>query len=84
MACAFVGGWWSGVPTLSYDKYVVNGFNFLNYLRIFLFAYECLPCSLVFCLYSQFIPKVEEKCPKDADLTVACQRGLRSILSLIQ
>ncbi|KAG8652626.1 hypothetical protein MANES_06G111900v8 [Manihot esculenta] len=42
-----MGGWWSGVPTLSYDN--------------------------------QFIPKVEEKCPKDADLIVACQRGLRSL-----
>ncbi|CAK7336570.1 unnamed protein product, partial [Dovyalis caffra] len=39
-----MGGWWSGVPTLSYDK--------------------------------QFLSKVEEKFPKDADLIVACQRGL--------
>ncbi|XP_061952841.1 rhodanese-like domain-containing protein 11, chloroplastic isoform X2 [Populus nigra] len=44
-----MGGWWSGMPTLSYDK--------------------------------QFLSKVEEKFPKDADLIVACQRGLR-ILSV--
>ncbi|KAH8486836.1 hypothetical protein H0E87_025729 [Populus deltoides] len=42
-----MGGWWSGMPTLSYDK--------------------------------QFLSKVEEKFPKDADLIVACQRGLRSL-----
>ncbi|XP_011005614.1 PREDICTED: rhodanese-like domain-containing protein 11, chloroplastic isoform X2 [Populus euphratica] len=39
-----MGGWWSGMSTLSYDK--------------------------------QFLSKVEEKFPKDADLIVACQRGL--------
>ncbi|XP_021681500.2 rhodanese-like domain-containing protein 11, chloroplastic isoform X2 [Hevea brasiliensis] len=42
-----MGGWWSGVPSLSYDN--------------------------------QFLSKVEEKFPKDADLIVACQRGLRSL-----
>ncbi|XP_011005613.1 PREDICTED: rhodanese-like domain-containing protein 11, chloroplastic isoform X1 [Populus euphratica] len=42
-----MGGWWSGMSTLSYDK--------------------------------QFLSKVEEKFPKDADLIVACQRGLRSL-----
>uniref|UniRef100_A0A6M2F4E2 Rhodanese domain-containing protein n=1 Tax=Populus davidiana TaxID=266767 RepID=A0A6M2F4E2_9ROSI len=42
-----MGGWWSGMPTLSYDK--------------------------------EFLSKVEEKFPKDADLIVACQRGLRSL-----
>ncbi|GMJ00079.1 hypothetical protein like AT4G24750 [Hibiscus trionum] len=42
-----MGGWWSGVPTLSYD--------------------------------SQFLSKVEEKFPKDAELIVACQKGLRSL-----
>ncbi|KAJ4838531.1 Rhodanese-like domain-containing protein 11, chloroplastic [Turnera subulata] len=42
-----MGGWWSGVPTVSYDK--------------------------------QFISKVEEKFPKDSDLIVACQKGLRSL-----
>ncbi|XAR50260.1 hypothetical protein NMG60_11004536 [Bertholletia excelsa] len=42
-----MGGWWSGVPTLSYNV--------------------------------QFLPKVEEKFPKDADLIVACQKGLRSL-----
>ncbi|XP_050223184.1 rhodanese-like domain-containing protein 11, chloroplastic isoform X2 [Mercurialis annua] len=42
-----MGGWWSGVPTLTYDN--------------------------------QFISKVEEKFPKDTDLIVACQRGLRSL-----
>uniref|UniRef100_A0A803KQB7 Rhodanese domain-containing protein n=1 Tax=Chenopodium quinoa TaxID=63459 RepID=A0A803KQB7_CHEQI len=41
------GGWWSGVPTLSYN--------------------------------SQFLSKVEEKFPKDTDLIVACQKGLRSL-----
>ncbi|KAH9720522.1 Rhodanese-like domain-containing protein 11 [Citrus sinensis] len=43
----FVMGWWSGVPTLSYNK--------------------------------QFLSKVEEKLPKDTDLIVACQKGLRSL-----
>uniref|UniRef100_A0A5B7B831 Rhodanese domain-containing protein n=1 Tax=Davidia involucrata TaxID=16924 RepID=A0A5B7B831_DAVIN len=42
-----MGGWWSGVPTLSYDN--------------------------------QFLSKVEEKFPKDTDLIVACQKGLRSL-----
>ncbi|KDO69447.1 hypothetical protein CISIN_1g022409mg [Citrus sinensis] len=42
-----MGGWWSGVPTLSYNK--------------------------------QFLSKVEEKLPKDTDLIVACQKGLRSL-----
>ncbi|XP_034673480.1 rhodanese-like domain-containing protein 11, chloroplastic isoform X2 [Vitis riparia] len=42
-----MGGWWSGVPALSYD--------------------------------SQFLTKVEQKFPKDTDLIVACQKGLRSL-----
>ncbi|KAK9726673.1 hypothetical protein RND81_05G229700 [Saponaria officinalis] len=42
-----LGGWWSGVPTLSYNN--------------------------------QFVRKVEEKFPKDTDLIVACQKGLRSL-----
>ncbi|XP_022776001.1 rhodanese-like domain-containing protein 11, chloroplastic isoform X2 [Durio zibethinus] len=42
-----MGGWWSGVPTLSYDR--------------------------------QFLSKVEEKFPKDAELIIACQKGLRSL-----
>ncbi|KAI3454389.1 hypothetical protein Pfo_011052 [Paulownia fortunei] len=42
-----MGGWWSGIPTLTYDK--------------------------------QFLSKVEEKFPKDTDLIVACQKGLRSL-----
>ncbi|KAG5031976.1 hypothetical protein AAZX31_06G167900 [Glycine max] len=42
-----MGGWWSGMPTLSYD--------------------------------SQFLAKVEEKFPKDAELIVVCQKGLRSL-----
>ncbi|KAI9108930.1 hypothetical protein K1719_020235 [Acacia pycnantha] len=42
-----MGGWWSGMPTLSYD--------------------------------SQFLAKVEQKFPKDTDLIVACQKGLRSL-----
>ncbi|KAA8542232.1 hypothetical protein F0562_023632 [Nyssa sinensis] len=42
-----MGGWWSGVPTLSYDN--------------------------------QFLSKVVEKFPKDTDLIVACQKGLRSL-----
>ncbi|MED6206364.1 Rhodanese-like domain-containing protein 11, chloroplastic [Stylosanthes scabra] len=42
-----MGGWWSGLPTLSYD--------------------------------SQFLAKVSEKFPKDAELIVACQKGLRSL-----
>ncbi|XP_071689483.1 rhodanese-like domain-containing protein 11, chloroplastic [Rutidosis leptorrhynchoides] len=47
-----MGGWWSGVPTLSYDN--------------------------------QFIPKVVEKFPKDTDLIVACQKGLRSLAACEQ
>ncbi|XP_014501880.1 rhodanese-like domain-containing protein 11, chloroplastic [Vigna radiata var. radiata] len=42
-----MGGWWSGMPTLSYD--------------------------------SQFLAKVAEKFPKDSELIVACQKGLRSL-----
>ncbi|XP_057952032.1 rhodanese-like domain-containing protein 11, chloroplastic isoform X2 [Malania oleifera] len=42
-----MGGWWSGVPTLSYDN--------------------------------RFLSKVVEKFPKDTDLIVACQKGLRSL-----
>ncbi|XP_044486140.1 rhodanese-like domain-containing protein 11, chloroplastic isoform X2 [Mangifera indica] len=42
-----MGGWWSGAPTLSYNK--------------------------------QFLSKVEEKLPKDTDVIVACQKGLRSL-----
>ncbi|KAL3748099.1 hypothetical protein ACJRO7_009342 [Eucalyptus globulus] len=40
-------GWWSGAPTLSYNK--------------------------------QFLSNIEEKFPKDLDLIVACQKGLRSL-----
>ncbi|CAH2078044.1 unnamed protein product [Thlaspi arvense] len=42
-----MGGWWSGAPTLSFNKL--------------------------------FLPKVEEKFPKEAELIVACQKGLRSL-----
>ncbi|KAK6148261.1 hypothetical protein DH2020_019173 [Rehmannia glutinosa] len=42
-----MGGWWSGIPTLSHDR--------------------------------QFLSKVAEKFPKDTDLIVACQKGLRSL-----
>ncbi|PRQ54461.1 putative Rhodanese-like domain-containing protein [Rosa chinensis] len=41
-----MGGWWSGVPTLAYNKY---------------------------------LSKVDQKFPKDTNLIVACQKGLRSI-----
>ncbi|KAK9117358.1 hypothetical protein Sjap_016305 [Stephania japonica] len=47
-----MGGWWSGVPTLSYN--------------------------------SQFLRLVEEKFPKDIDLIVACQKGLRSLAACEQ
>ncbi|XP_022135280.1 rhodanese-like domain-containing protein 11, chloroplastic isoform X1 [Momordica charantia] len=39
-----MGGWWSGVPTVSYN--------------------------------SRFLSEVQEKFPKDADLILACQKGL--------
>ncbi|KAG2678714.1 hypothetical protein I3843_11G015900 [Carya illinoinensis] len=42
-----MGGWWSGMPTLSYND--------------------------------QFLPKVQENYPKDTELIVACQKGLRSL-----
>ncbi|XP_022987244.1 rhodanese-like domain-containing protein 11, chloroplastic isoform X2 [Cucurbita maxima] len=42
-----MGGWWSGVPTVSYN--------------------------------SRFLSEVQEKFPKDADLILACQKGLRSL-----
>uniref|UniRef100_A0A1J3DZJ1 Rhodanese-like domain-containing protein 11, chloroplastic n=1 Tax=Noccaea caerulescens TaxID=107243 RepID=A0A1J3DZJ1_NOCCA len=42
-----MGGWWSGAPTLSFNKL--------------------------------FLSRVEEKFPKDAELIVACQKGLRSL-----
>ncbi|CAN1814095.1 Rhodanese-like domain-containing protein 11, chloroplastic [Linum perenne] len=42
-----MGGWWSGMPTVSYN--------------------------------AQFLSKVEEKFPRDTDLIVACQKGLRSL-----
>ena len=42
-----MGGWWSGVPTVSYN--------------------------------SRFLTEVQEKFPKDADLILACQKGLRSL-----
>ncbi|ONK58343.1 uncharacterized protein A4U43_C09F11230 [Asparagus officinalis] len=47
-----MGGWWSGSPTLSYDK--------------------------------NFISKVEEMFPKDTDLIVMCQKGLRSLAACEQ
>ncbi|KAI9173853.1 hypothetical protein LWI28_007581 [Acer negundo] len=47
-----MGGWWSGMPSLSYDR--------------------------------QFLSKVEEKLPKDTDLIVACQKGLRSLAACEQ
>ncbi|XP_030531147.2 rhodanese-like domain-containing protein 11, chloroplastic isoform X1 [Rhodamnia argentea] len=47
MTSFVMGGWWSGAPTLSYNK--------------------------------QFLPSIEEKFPKDSDLIVACQKGLRSL-----
>ncbi|KAI3881788.1 hypothetical protein MKX03_001028 [Papaver bracteatum] len=42
-----LGGWWSGIPTLSYEN--------------------------------QFISRAEQQFPKDTDLIVACQKGLRSL-----
>ncbi|XP_039022546.1 rhodanese-like domain-containing protein 11, chloroplastic [Hibiscus syriacus] len=42
-----MGGWWSGVPTVSYN--------------------------------SRFLSKVEEKCPKDVELIVACRDSARSL-----
>ncbi|RAL50524.1 hypothetical protein DM860_014466 [Cuscuta australis] len=42
-----MGGWWSGIPTLSY--------------------------------HGQFLAMVEDKFPKDSELIVACQKGLRSL-----
>lgn len=42
-----MGGWWSGMPTLSFDN--------------------------------SFLLKVAEKFPKDEELIVACQKGLRSL-----
>ncbi|XP_073008058.1 rhodanese-like domain-containing protein 11, chloroplastic [Typha latifolia] len=47
-----MGGWWSGSPTLAYDK--------------------------------TFISKVEEKFPKDTDIIVTCQKGLRSLAACEQ
>ncbi|CAA7404848.1 unnamed protein product [Spirodela intermedia] len=47
-----MGGWWSGVPTLVYDK--------------------------------DFISKVESKFPKESELVVVCQKGLRSIAACEQ
>ncbi|KAL3642298.1 Rhodanese-like domain-containing protein 11, chloroplastic [Castilleja foliolosa] len=47
-----MGGWWSGIPTLSYDE--------------------------------KFLSKVTEKFPKDTDLIVACQKGLRSLAACEQ
>ncbi|KAL5748216.1 hypothetical protein ACOSQ2_025513 [Xanthoceras sorbifolium] len=45
-----MGGWWSGMPSLSYNK--------------------------------EFLSKVE-KLPKDTDLIVACQKGLRSLAACV-
>lgn len=47
-----MGGWWSGIPMLSYDK--------------------------------NFISRVEAMFPKDADLIVICQKGLRSLAACEQ
>lgn len=47
-----MGGWWSGIPVLTYDN--------------------------------QFISKVQERLPKDVDLIVACQKGLRSLAACEQ
>ncbi|MCL7043426.1 hypothetical protein MKW94_026154 [Papaver nudicaule] len=47
-----LGGWWSGIPTLSYDN--------------------------------QFISRVQQQFPKDTDLIVACQKGLRSLAACEQ
>lgn len=47
-----MGGWWSGSPTLAYDK--------------------------------KFISKVEAMFPKDTDLIVVCQKGLRSLAACEQ
>lgn len=49
--------------------------------------YSCdLLCSMINCVFivfffnSQFVSKVNEKFPKDTDLIVACQKGLRCAL----
>ncbi|XP_078433148.1 rhodanese/Cell cycle control phosphatase superfamily protein [Wolffia australiana] len=47
-----MGGWWSGAPTLTYDR-----------------------C---------FVSKVESKFPKEKDLIIVCQKGLRSIAACEQ
>jgi hypothetical protein len=79
VVCVFVGGWWSGMPTLSYDKYVLNiAISSPKYLvLLFCLLKKSVPYSFVSSLTRQFLSKVEEKFPKDADLIVACQRGLR-------
>jgi hypothetical protein len=44
---------------------------------LFCLLKKSVPYSFVSSLTRQFLSKVEEKFPKDSDLIVACQRGLR-------
>jgi hypothetical protein len=44
---------------------------------LFCLLKKSVPYSFVSSLTRQFLSKVEENFPKDADLIVACQRGLR-------
>ncbi|KAH9624598.1 hypothetical protein KSS87_010301 [Heliosperma pusillum] len=76
-----MGGWWSGVPTLSYNKYISSHApsTLLNTLFPYCNGARLINFLLSFYLFSQFISKVAEKFPKDTDLIVACQKGLRSL-----
>lgn len=69
LSCA--GGWWSGIPSLSYDR--------CHELWLFFWFVFCvwIVYSLFLFFNSQFLAKVEEKFPNDTDLIVACQKGLR-------
>lgn len=76
--CSFSGGWWSGIPTLSYDKYDTLCFYF--FISVYLYFLICV-AFWESCMHSvhdrQFLSKVAEKFSKDTDLIVTCQKGLR-------
>lgn len=64
------------MPTLSYNRYFKKSY----YWRDLLCSHDELHFHCFFFCNSQFLSKVDEKFPKDTDLIVACQKGLRCAL----
>ena len=70
----FLGGWWSGSPTLTFDRYTLGAMPKIQ--QIFIDAMS-VSYELLVVDFRDFVKKVESKFPKDKDIIVVCQKGLR-------